>query len=207
MDAKTKSAELELERIERDIKRVEAEQHRRMMLSIASGEATCLRVIVHEGENEDEACAKARAEAGLPDDRKVVFILRVIVPHTDEFLQQVARARAESDAILAAQVRGEQDEWEPPPRATVPDQLNATPISVVIDDNERVPDTIASYFIIADGAVILSDQGGRPLAKGAYCHPLRVGEDADRIAKRLLVKFDLDRGRGSGEIAYLETRR
>jgi hypothetical protein len=27
------------------------------------------------------------------------------------------------------------------------------------------------------------------------------------LAKRLLVKFDLERGRGSGEIAYLETRR
>jgi hypothetical protein len=54
---------------------------------------------------------------------------------------------------------------------------------------------------------MLSDQGGKPLARGTYSHPLRVGEDADRIAKRLLVKFDLDRGRGSGEIAYLETRR
>jgi hypothetical protein len=197
----------EIERIERDIRRAQTELITRGLTAVANGEATCLRVIVHEGEDEAAACAKARADAGLPEDRKAFFIVRVIVPKTDEFLQRMAEYRAESQAREDERYAAAQDEWTPPPRVTIPDQLNPTPIYVVIDDNERIPDTLASYYIVADGHVMLSDQGGKPLARGTYSHPLREGEQADRIAKRLLVKFDLDRGRGSGEIAYLETRR
>jgi hypothetical protein len=192
----------QIERLGRNIARIEAEQHRRVLDKIVSGEAKALRVIVHEGEDEAAACERARKAAGLSEGQ-AVFIVRKIVAPSDEFLQHVAAQRAMTDRLEAERYAAE-DEWAPPP---LPDQLNATPISVVIDDNERIPDTLASYYIVADGHVMLSDQGGKPLARGTYSHPLRVGEDADRIAKRLLVKFDLDRGRGSGEIAYLETRR
>jgi hypothetical protein len=196
----------ELEQRKAALALAKAELSRRFQAKHLKGELPVLRGIVAVGEDPDEVEARLRREAGLSKNDMAFVILRVIVGPDDAFLREQARQKAESDAIRDARNAAE-DEWTPPPRVTVPDQLNATPISVVIDDNERVPDTIASYFIIADGAVILSDQGGRPLAKGAYCHPLRLGEQADRIAKRLLVKFDLDRGRGSGEIAYLETRR
>jgi hypothetical protein len=200
------SATIEHERVQRNIERIEAELQRRALDRITSGEAPVLRAIMYEGENEEVACARARAEAGLSPDQPAFFIVRVLVAPTDEFLRNVAEQRAMTDRLEAERYAAE-DEWTPPPRVTIPDQLNPTPIYVVIDDNERIPDTLASYYIVSGGHVMLSDQGGKPLARGTYSHPLRVGEDANRIAKRLLVKFDLDRGRGSGEIAYLETRR
>jgi hypothetical protein len=152
----------QIERLGRNIARIEAEQHRRVFDKIASGEAKPLRVIVHEGDDEDAACERARIAAGVPEGQ-AVFIVRLIVAKSAEFLQRMAEYRAESQAREAERFAAAQDEWTPPPRATVPDQLNATPISVVIDDNERVPDTIASYFVVADGHVILTDQGGGSL--------------------------------------------
>jgi hypothetical protein len=196
----------QIERLGRNIARIEAELQRRVLDKIVSGEAKALRVIVHEGDDEAAVCERARKEAGLSEGQ-AVFIVRKIVAPSDEFLQRMAEYRAESQAREDERYAAAQDEWTPPPRVTIPDQLNPTPIYVVIDDNERIPDTLASYYIVAEGHVMLSDQGGKPLARGTYSHPLREGEQADRIAKRLLVKFDLDRGRGSGEIAYLETRR
>jgi Arc/MetJ family transcription regulator len=197
MDAKTKSAELE--RIERDIKRAEAELNRRMLAAIASGEATCLRAIVHEGENEDEVCARVRAEAGLPEDREVVFMLRVIVPMSDEFLQQQARYKTEADAIRDAHNAAE-DEWRPPPRVMVADQLTPTQISATIDDELFIP--IVGHYIVANGDVILTDARGKPLGDGRYARPLHPDARPDRIARSLLLAFEAERGKGEGPIIY-----
>lgn len=162
----------EIERIERDIKRVEGELLRRGMEAVARGEATCLRVIVHEGDDEAAVCERARKEAGLSEGQ-AVFIVRKIVAPSDEFLRHVAAQRAMTDRLEAERYAAE-DEWATPPRAMVPDQLNPTPIYVVIDDNERIPDTLASYYIVADGHVMLSDQGGN-LWRGAPI-PIRCGK-------------------------------
>jgi hypothetical protein len=199
MDASAKTNSANLERIERDIKRVEAEQHRRMMLLIASGEATCLRAIVHEGEDEDEVCARVRAEAGLPEGRDVVFIVRKIVPPSEEFLQQQARQKAESDAIRDARYEA-QDEWRPSPRAMIPDHLDPVQISAVIDDELYIP--IVGHYVIVNGDLILTDARGKPLGNGRYARPLHPDARPDRIARSLLIKFDLERGKGERELNY-----
>jgi hypothetical protein len=189
----------DLDRIERDIKRAEAELLRRGIAAVANGEATCLRAVVHEGEDEGEVCARVRAEAGLPEDRECFFIVRKIVPITDEFLQQQARQKAESDAIRDARNAAE-DEWRPPPRVTIPDQLQPVAVSVIIDDDERVPDTIAAWFIISEGMLVLTDQAGRPLSGGSYARALAEGDRPERVARRLLLGWDAERGRGSSSV-------
>jgi hypothetical protein len=198
MDAKTKSAELE--RIERDIQRAEGELHRRMLAAVASGEAVCLRAIVHEGEDEEAVMARARAAAGLSPDQPACFIIRRIVPMRDKFLQQQAKYQAEADAIREARSAAE-DEWRPP-RPTISDQLTPVQVSVVLDDNERIPDTIVGHYIVANGDVILTSPSGKPLGNGRYARPLHPDARPDRIARSLLIKFDLERGKGSKPIVY-----
>ena len=78
MDASATTADLE--RIERDIKRAEGELLRRGLEAVASGKARCLRVIVHEGEDEAAACERARKAAGLSEGQAVFIVRKIVAP-------------------------------------------------------------------------------------------------------------------------------
>jgi hypothetical protein len=188
----------ELEQRKAALRLAQTEIERRFQEKFARGEAKVLRGIMQPGESTAMAVARLRAEAG-DTDPLTHFILREIVPMSDEFLQQQARYQAEADKITADRIAAA-DEWCPAPRATIPDEL--TPVQVTVEIDGELPNPIVGHYIVANGDVILTSPSGKPLGNGRYARPLHPDARPDRIARSLLIKFDLERGKGSKPIVY-----
>jgi hypothetical protein len=188
----------ELEQRKAALRLAQTEIERRFQEKFARGEAKVLRGIMQPGESTAMAVARLRAEAG-DTDPLTHFILREIVPMSDEFLQQQARYQAEADTITADRIAAA-DEWRPAPRAMIPDEL--TPVQVTVEIDGELPNPIVGHYIVANGDVILTGPSGRPLGNGRYARPLHPDARPDRIARSLLIKFDLERGKGERELNY-----
>jgi hypothetical protein len=188
----------ELEQRKAALRLAQTEIERRFQEKFARGEAKVLRGIMQPGESTAMAVARLRAEAG-DTDPLTHFILREIVPMSDEFLQQQARYQAEADKITADRIAAA-DEWRPAPRAMIPDEL--TPVQVTVEIDGELPNPIVGHYIVANGDVILTSPSGKPLGNGRYARPLHPDARPDRIARSLLIKFDLERGKGERELNY-----
>jgi hypothetical protein len=191
----------ELEQRKAALALAEAELSRRLWAKHLKGEVPVLRGVVAVGENPDEVETRLRAQAGLRKNDMAFVILRVIEAPSPGLLQAQRESEVAAQKITADRFAAE-DEWRPPRRATIPDQLTPVQVSVVIDDNERIPDTIVGHYIVANGDVILTDAAGRPIAGGAFARQLTDGARPDRIARSLLLAFDAERGKSEGPIIY-----
>jgi hypothetical protein len=140
----------ELEQRKAALALAEAELSRRLWAKHLKGEVPVLRGVVAVGENPDEVETRLRAQAGLRKNDMAFVILRVIEAPSPGLLQAQRESEVAAQKITADRFAAE-DEWRPPRRATIPDQLTPVQVSVVIDDSCWSPDCWRRLCASVDG--------------------------------------------------------